>query len=217
MREIILCALLCVACKRDAPPTAEPEQEPALSIGCPAGTMQRGAAPPDGHRVWCETAEGVSHGPFRAWYPGGSKKSEGAFERGEAHGEWVTWYEDGKLRSRGNYENGKVVGDWTRLDREGGPEALYVELDTPLESKPPDEPPIVIGIPACDLYLHRMYKCVDTKAPDTTRVAMRDALDKTVEAWEAAASGPGRDALESGCKAAYEAVQQAVAEWGCEF
>lgn len=217
MRAIVLGVLLCAACKPDAPPTTEPSREPALSLGCPAGTMQRGAAPPEGHRVWCETEDGISHGPFRAWYPSGTKKSEGAFERGEAHGEWVTWYEDGKLRSRGNYENGKVVGDWTRLDREGEPEALYVELDAPLEAKPPDETPVVIGIPACDLYLHRMMTCIDTKAPDSTRAAMRDAMQKTVEAWKAAASGPGRDALDQGCKAAYDAAKQAVAAWGCAF
>ena len=217
MRRIVFGALLCLACKRDAPETQEPEREPAASIGCPAGTLQRGAAPPEGHRVWCETEDGVSHGPFRAWYPSGGKKSEGAFVRGEAHGEWVTWYEGGKLRSRGSYEHGAITGDWTRLDRNGEPEALYVQRDAPLESKRPDEPPVLIGVPACDRYLHRMYVCVATKAPDATRVAMRDALDKTVEAWKAAASGPGRDALEAGCKAAYEAAQQAVEDWGCEF
>ena len=208
--------MLACACKPDPADPVAPTQSdaPAQSIACPSGTLQRGASPPDGYRVWCETEAGVSHGPFLAWYPSGKKKTEGAFEKGEAEGEWRSWYDNGRVRSRGRYEKGIAVGEWERLERDGTPSTATATAAA-VEDEP-TPPRMLIGIPACDLYIARFGDCID-RAPESIRGALRDAFDRTVETWMAAANGPDRDALAQGCTAAYEAVKQSATGWGCEM
>ena len=212
-------ALLVLACKPEPGATSEPvasKSAAAVGLACPEGTTQRGAAPPDGQRVWCETSGGVSHGPFRSWYADGKRKAEGSFDQGEADGEWSSWYETGQLRSRGRYERGAPVGDWERFERDGTEQEAKAEAVAVPDPQPQDPPPI-IGILECDLYIDRYRKCIDAKAPLAAKPAMMDAFDKTIEVWKEAAAGPGRDALAQGCKAAYDAVKKAVSSWGCDF
>ncbi len=212
--------VLVVACKREPAPTsaaAEPKAKAvAFALPCPAGTVQRGAAPPDGQRVWCETRGGVSHGPFRSWYADGQRKTEGAFEHGEAHGEWRSWYETGQVRSRGRYEHGVVAGEWDRFERDGSRQAqpgVVVEPRRP----PPKGTTDVIGIPECDEYIERYRTCIEAKAPDATKPIILDALDKTIKSWQEAVAGAGRDTLAETCKMALDAMKKATAAWGCEF
>jgi hypothetical protein len=214
-RSICLAAMLACACKPDPADPVPPTQRDAASpaIACPSGTLQRGAAPPDGYRVWCETEAGVSHGPFRAWYPSGKNKTEGAFDKGEAEGEWTSWYDNGKLRSRGRYEKGVAVGEWERLDRDGKPSATAFAEAVPEDSAPTRT---LVGIPACDLYITRYGACID-HAPEAVRATLRQAFDQTLEAWMEAANGPARDALPQACAAAYDAAKATATSWGCEL
>jgi hypothetical protein len=218
LRIASLVVIVASACKPEPPETAGPSApaEPAPAIACPERTTLRGAAPPDGHRVWCETSAGVSHGPFRSWYAGGERKTEGIFRNGQAHGEWASWYDDGQLRSRGRYDDGAPVGQWERFNRDGTPAPAVVEAE-PQAEPPPSGPPVVIGIEICDLWIERYGACVEAKAPEAVKPAIRDAMQKTVEVWKEAANGPARDALEQGCRAAYDAVKKAAEGWGCEL
>jgi hypothetical protein len=221
---LVVAALVVVACKPDRAETATPdavvETEPQhASIDCPDDALQRGAAPPDGSRIWCETAAGVSHGPFRSWFPGGQRKTEGTFLEGNPEGEWTSWYADGQLRSRGRYESGAPVGEWEKFDPDGTPAPVEAAKEQePAPEQAPSEPPVVTGIRMCDLYIDRYTACVETNAPEAVRAAMRDAMQKTVETWKQAAAQPGvREALEQGCTAAYDAVKRTAEGWGCEM
>jgi hypothetical protein len=220
MRSASLAVIIASACKPEPDTTAEPaapapvEQSPAIE--CPAATFVRGAAPPKGRRVWCETEAGVSHGPFRSWWPDGQPKTEGTFRQGKAAGQWTSWYDDGQLRSRGRYEDGSPIGEWEKFNRDGTPAPAETKVEVAEEPKPSD-PPVVIGIPICDLYIARYGACIDAKAPLAAKEAMLDAFRRTIEAWRQVAQGPGRDALEHGCKAAYDAVSKVATAWGCEM
>jgi hypothetical protein len=91
--------------------------EPPLT--CPAGATRVEARPPAGPEAWCERA-GRREGPYRAWYPKGRLKIEGAYAEGKKAGRWTYWHGNGILGGRGQrkeegeYRDGKEHGPWTR-------------------------------------------------------------------------------------------------------
>lgn len=42
-------------------------------------------------------ADGVEHGPQQAWWPDGTKRTEGVTRMGAAVGEWRHWHSNGRL------------------------------------------------------------------------------------------------------------------------
>ncbi len=209
-----------LACRPSTPAASEPAQPEAHeTIECPEGTRTRGQPPPEGNRVWCETAAGVSHGPFLSWHDNGREKTRGAFREGTAQGEWVTWYDNGQLRSKGHYEAGERVGDWKSFAQDGTPQPI--ERPDPQRVEPTKTLPaweLHTGIPACDEYISSYSRCIEAKAPESMKTQMRDAMEKTAEAWRQTADGAGRAALEETCREALDAVRQASGGvWGCEF
>jgi hypothetical protein len=66
-----------------------------------------------------------------------------------------------------------------------------------------------IGVASCDEYIAEMDKYLaNPKVPEAVRTAQKDAKEKYLTAWKAAASTPaGKAGLETGCKAALESVK----------
>ena len=62
---------------------------------CPAGTRQRDGELHGSRRTWCETRDGVAHGPFAVWHPGGVLALAGWREGDLVLGTLTTWYADG--------------------------------------------------------------------------------------------------------------------------
>jgi antitoxin component YwqK of YwqJK toxin-antitoxin module len=88
----------------------------ALALACPAGTVQVGAAPPDGFEVACERpdAPGVERreGPLRAYYDDGGLAREAGYRAGKLHGRYVEYHRGGKPAREGEYALGERVGTW---------------------------------------------------------------------------------------------------------
>ena len=55
---------------------------------------------------------GVAHGKFTEYFPGGQKRLSGAFRSGIQEGEWTWWYLDGETALSGNYTKGVPTGTW---------------------------------------------------------------------------------------------------------
>ena len=74
-----------------------------------------------------------------------------------------------------------------------------------------------VGVPACDEYVQKYSRCVESKVPEAARESMRDALRTTVDAWRDAASAnpKTKEALGEACKAAVEAAKKATEPMGC--
>jgi antitoxin component YwqK of YwqJK toxin-antitoxin module len=90
---------------------------------CPEGAGLRGAPPPRGTAVWCETADGARHGGYAEWHARGAKlASIGLYERGERNGLWTSYYDTGKKQSEQTFKAGKPHGMqrtyWPTGDRE---------------------------------------------------------------------------------------------------
>ncbi len=96
-------------------------RRPALA--CPGGTELVEATSPAGREAWCaarDRAGGpIREGPYRAWYPGGGKKIDGAFAGGAKAGRWVFWHENGLPKEAGEFRGGKAEGRWTRWHANG--------------------------------------------------------------------------------------------------
>ena len=58
-----------------------------LSFDCPEGTVERGAAPPEGRERWCERAleagRALKHGPYVSWHENGQVQEFGSYRGGE--------------------------------------------------------------------------------------------------------------------------------------
>jgi hypothetical protein len=76
---------------------------------CPTGTTLRDSWYPHSGEVWCETADGVRHGPFARWTNGTTDRSslEGLYDRGVEHGSWRHSTEEGITTT--TYDRGRVV------------------------------------------------------------------------------------------------------------
>jgi len=66
-----------------------------------------------------------------------------------------------------------------------------------------------IGVASCDEYLTKMDEYLaNPKVPEAVRTAQKDAKEKFVTAWKAAASTPeGKAGLDAGCKAALDGLK----------
>jgi len=73
-----------------------------------------------------------------------------------------------------------------------------------------------IGIAECDAYIKKFMACID-KMPEAVRGAQKDGLKMSVDAWKQAASGPGKDALATACKAADEGAKAGMEAMGCTW
>ena len=71
------------------------------------------------------------------------------------------------------------------------------------------------GVKECDEYIEKMTACLD-KMPAASRDAVKQAFDKSVEAWSKM-EGAAKDALAQGCKSALDAAKQSYKAMGCEF
>lgn len=60
-------------------------------------------------RQVCEYHEGRAHGPFRAFYPEGTRWIEGQFQNGLKHGAWHQWDKGGSPSADGEYRAGLLV------------------------------------------------------------------------------------------------------------
>lgn len=79
---------------------------------CPKPATLKGAAPPDGTRVWCERDDGSYDGPSTTFYADGVRRSDANYREGRMHGPWRQFYPDGRPRSEGEYADGRDVGLW---------------------------------------------------------------------------------------------------------
>ena len=60
--------------------------------------------------------------------------------------------------------------------------------------------------------------CVEEKVPEAARAQMKDAFEKTKEAWKQAAStDEGKKALAQACTQAMDAAQKAMEQFGCSW
>ncbi|HET6583253.1 MAG TPA: hypothetical protein VFG69_07395 [Nannocystaceae bacterium] len=125
---LALASLVSLACRatgseRAAPPdaagAASPWTAPARAESwwtraqpCPGGAVLRGAAPPAGVRVWCETEAGDAEGPATTFYDDGVRRSDAMYRNGRMHGPWRQFFPDGRPRSEGEYADGRDVGMW---------------------------------------------------------------------------------------------------------
>jgi hypothetical protein len=72
-----------------------------------------------------------------------------------------------------------------------------------------------IGVPACDAYITKYSKCIETGVPADIRDLMKEAIEHSREAWKKAAGGSEKGDLPSICKGALAAAKQATAKYGC--
>jgi hypothetical protein len=113
-----------------APGVAMPVPDPEAGFPvsdtfvCPAGTSERGAAPPAGFERWCERAlpgePPVRHGPYRAWYESGRPREHGSYGEGLREGVWTRWYPSGGKRAQAQFEAGVQHGlllTWDEIGR----------------------------------------------------------------------------------------------------
>lgn len=109
----------------DAGMTAEQLQREQLladalkGLQCPAGTRRVGDEPPAGFEVWCEKAEAVREGPYRAWHPDGTRSVVGQYASGQRDGEWAEWFENGQRKTEISYQKGTPEGRFTQWDENG--------------------------------------------------------------------------------------------------
>lgn len=62
-----------------------------------------------------------------------------------------------------------------------------------------------IGVAECDDYLKKAEACT-AKMPAEGKAAWESGIKTSRDAWKAAASGPGKDALKTSCKAALDGL-----------
>ncbi len=82
-------------------------------LSCPPGTALMGQPPPGGQEVWCQKivdGRPVKEGPFRLYFPSGSKMIEGQYQEGKQVGEWTTWYQNGQRSAVDQFRNGLQDG-----------------------------------------------------------------------------------------------------------
>lgn len=97
------------------PPRAR--EADAVPFTCPEKTERRGATPPEGFEVWCETPGEVPErrreGPSRTWYDDGGLAKLASFKAGKLDGMFVEWHRNGKPARAGAFEGGERDGPWT--------------------------------------------------------------------------------------------------------
>lgn len=64
-----------------------------------------------------------------------------------------------------------------------------------------------VGVAECDDYLKKAEACT-SKMPAEGKAAWETGIKTSRDAWKQAASGPGKDALKTSCKAALDGLNQ---------
>lgn len=65
--------------------------------------------------------EGNRDGPWKEFYPDGTLRSAGTYDKGIKTGEWKYYYANGKIEQQGKYtKKGKLDGLWTWFYEDGG-------------------------------------------------------------------------------------------------
>ena len=128
----------------------------AAEIDCPSGTELRGRPQ---HKEWCETPDGVQHGPSIRYYQDGTRQAEAHFDHGTLGGSYREWhpndqvvvevrykdgekdgiertfYADGTLRTEARYRNGKFEGEYKEFFENGKPMSVRRYTDGKLEGE----------------------------------------------------------------------------------
>lgn len=123
--KMMLAALLLTACAkgREVKTIQRPESVQVTQLGCPEGTIEMGARPPEGSDLWCAiAAPGVTpvrHGPARTWWADGRQQTVGVYEHDVKSGHWTFWSADGHLEQEGDFEAGRKSGYWILYDADG--------------------------------------------------------------------------------------------------
>ena len=75
-----------------------------------------GAAPPDGHALYCvrkaDDGRELRHGPYTSWYSNGQMWEQGEYLDGAREGFWTFWHFNGKVSKHGYVKAGKIEGRW---------------------------------------------------------------------------------------------------------
>ena len=58
-------------------------------------------------------------GQWRSFYPNGTTRDSGLFQKNQKQGLWKNWYDNAQLESMGNYSNDSLVGEWQYFRRDG--------------------------------------------------------------------------------------------------
>lgn len=120
MRPLLAAAMLCLAAAgalgRAAP--GDPAFPPKRALACPAGTVEKGGAPPEQYEAWCEGRPDAygnprRHGPSRTWYDDGGPWIELAWFEGKRDGPFVEYHRGGRKAREGTYRLDAKVGTWT--------------------------------------------------------------------------------------------------------
>lgn len=129
MGRVLAVLLLLSSCDRhhQAPTPAPAPRPPAgwWTLGaaaCPAETVLRGAAPPSGTALWCESAPGTREGPYASWHSGDrapALEALGLYRQGRRYGLWVRYYDDGARRLEQRYDRGALDGPQRSYYRDG--------------------------------------------------------------------------------------------------
>jgi len=73
------------------------------------------------------------------------------------------------------------------------------------------------GVHACDDYVAKMRRCIDTRVPEHERAPLYDALDETMLAWQDALAGPARSFVVKACRDAHRAAKRRMAPYRCKW
>ena len=116
----------------DAPIAPPPEKDP---YACPAGAEKKGAPPPDGKELWCES-DGKKNGPYRKWHDDASERVavQGSYKDDKRDGMWRSWYSSGQLMDEGAFIDGKPDGHHQAWN-ERGKKILDTTYDNGVEMK----------------------------------------------------------------------------------
>ena len=90
------------------PPVADSYEELQAAgriTTCPEGT-QLVDDRKDNDAMYCVLPDGVRHGPYLSWHPGGPVKEVGPYVAGRREGTWVTWDVKGRKYSTYQWKDG---------------------------------------------------------------------------------------------------------------
>lgn len=110
--SVAACALLCAGCACT--------QCQGGDERCPEGTEAKGAAPPEGSELWCES-KGKREGFYGKWYEGGQRQIEGAYQEDQKAGVWTEWHGNGQIKSETTWFGGVKDGAYRHYFEDGTP------------------------------------------------------------------------------------------------
>ncbi len=103
--------------------TVEVKADPYPALLCPEGTEKKGAAPPDGYKVWCmrflPTGSWINDGGHVTFYDSGEVKEKGEYRSGSKEGTWELMYETGETQREEIFVDNKSNGTSTEYHPNG--------------------------------------------------------------------------------------------------